>query len=64
MNVAIKASKTMNVGFGELALGSLGAGVFAVGPRRFDTLYSLISFRKSTPPQNRQLNMVLTNSKQ
>ena len=30
----------------------------------FDTMYSLIFFRKSTPPQNRQLHILITNSKQ
>ena len=29
-----------------------------------DMMYLLISFRKSTPPQNRQLNIVTKNSKQ
>ena len=29
-----------------------------------DTMYLLISFRKSTPPQNRQLNILISNSKQ
>ena len=28
------------------------------------TMYSLISFRKSTPPQNRQFNLSISNSKQ
>ena len=28
------------------------------------TLYLLIAFRKSTPPQNRQLNILISNSKQ
>ena len=27
-------------------------------------MYLLISFRKSTPPQNRQLNILISNSKQ
>ena len=29
-----------------------------------DTMHSSISFRKSTPPQNRQLNLLISNSKQ
>jgi len=29
-----------------------------------DTMYSLISFRKSTPPHNRQLDILISNSKQ
>jgi len=29
-----------------------------------DTIYLLISFRKSTPPQNRQLNILIRHSKQ
>ena len=29
-----------------------------------ERMYSLISFRKSTPPQNRHLNILTTNSKQ
>ena len=29
-----------------------------------DTLYSSISFRKSIPPQNRQLNVPISDSKQ
>ena len=28
------------------------------------TMYLLISFRKSTPPQNRQLNISIRNAKQ
>ena len=28
-----------------------------------DTMYLLISFRKSTPPQHRQLNILISNSK-
>ena len=30
----------------------------------FDTMYSSISVRKSTTPQNRQLNILISNSKQ
>ena len=29
-----------------------------------DTVYSLISFRKSTAPQNRQLDVLISNSQQ
>ena len=29
-----------------------------------DKIYSLISFRKSTPPQNSQLDVLISNSKQ
>ena len=32
-------------------------------PTLSDTMYLLISFRKSTPPQNRQLNILIGNSK-
>ena len=29
-----------------------------------DTMYSIISLKKSTPPQNGQLNVLIINSKQ
>jgi hypothetical protein len=29
-----------------------------------EALYLLVGFRKSTPPQNRQLNILISNSKQ
>jgi len=30
----------------------------------FDTMYSLIGFKKSTPPQNRRPNILISNGKQ
>ena len=33
-------------------------------PLSSDTMYWLISFRESTPPQNRQVNIVVSNNKQ
>ena len=33
------------------------------GAHLSDTMHSLISFRKSTPPQNRQLKILINNSK-
>jgi len=42
----------------ESSIGVSGATILS------DTMYLLISFRKSTPPQNRQLNIFISNSKQ
>ena len=33
-------------------------------PFSSDTIYSLVSLRKSTPPQNRQLDVLVLNDKQ
>ena len=33
-------------------------------PNLSDTMYLSMSFRKSTPPENRQLNVSISNSKQ
>ena len=35
-----------------------------LSPNLSDTMYLIISCKKSTPPQNRQLNMFISNSKQ
>ena len=43
---------------------SYGFGlVRALIPLSSDTMYLLISFRKSNPPQNRRFNILISNSK-
>ena len=52
-NWFLKKSCDLAIDAGEGAVGFLS-----------DTMYSVISFKKSSPPQNRRLNILICNSKQ
>ena len=42
----------------------IAGGALGAPQGLLDTLYLLISSRKSTPPQSRQLNILISNSKE